>query len=180
MTERRVIVGVSGSLASLAALRAAVAVARSTGSDLTAVCAWEMPEGRAHSARHPDRVWAHQCAVAAQRRLDRAFEEALGGWPAEVPVRRLVVRGRAGRILREVAAGEGRLLVIGARTRARWAPVRWYVERFAPCPVVTAAPPRAPRWARWTARRAAVADFIVAPRGDAGAVEGLVPGPPTK
>ncbi|MEU6122456.1 universal stress protein [Streptomyces sp. NPDC047123] len=178
MTERRVIVGVSGSLASLAALREAVAVARSTGSGLTAVHAWEMPEGRAHAARHPDRAWARHRAHAAQRRLDRAFEEALGGQPEGVRVRRLVVRGRAGAVLRDAAAGEGRLLVIGARAKARWAPVRWYVERFAPCPVVTAAPPSVPRRARRVVRRAAVADFVVARPGRAGAPEGLVQGPP--
>ncbi|MCX4420352.1 hypothetical protein [Streptomyces mirabilis] len=50
----QVVVGVSGSLAGLAALRTAVRAARSSGRVLVAVLAWEPPEGEVLHARNPD------------------------------------------------------------------------------------------------------------------------------
>ncbi|WP_431983394.1 hypothetical protein [Streptomyces qinglanensis] len=54
----RLVVGVSGSLASLAALRAAAREAAGTGRPLLAVLAWEPPEGEAGYMLRPDRIWA--------------------------------------------------------------------------------------------------------------------------
>ncbi|TGA93813.1 universal stress protein, partial [Streptomyces sp. MZ04] len=52
----RVVVGVSGSPASLAALRVGVDEARRAGRVLVAVIAWEPPEGEGLYARRPDRA----------------------------------------------------------------------------------------------------------------------------
>ncbi|MFE4260715.1 hypothetical protein [Streptomyces sp. NPDC056883] len=83
----RVVVRVSGSLGSLAALRAGAREARLGGRDLEAAAT-----------------------------LDRAFEEAFGGDPAGVPVvRRHVLRGDPGRTLCEPAGLPDDLLVVGAR-----------------------------------------------------------------
>ncbi|MGW7309631.1 universal stress protein, partial [Streptomyces sp. NPDC054835] len=64
----RIVVGVSGSLASLAALRQAAALARRDGAELLAVLAWEPPEGEAAHARTPDRAWARLWADEARAR----------------------------------------------------------------------------------------------------------------
>ncbi|MEV0604500.1 universal stress protein [Streptomyces sp. NPDC050315] len=160
MSGERVVVGVSGSLASLAALRAAVTEARHSGRELTAVIVWETPEGRALSVRHPDRIWAAHWARQARKRLDQAFEEALGGTPTDVPVRKLVVRGGPGRVLRDVAHKEGHLLVVGGRPRAWWAPVRQYVRWNVRCPLLTVPAPAHPKRAAWTLRRVGAEDFI--------------------
>ncbi|MFJ8677525.1 universal stress protein [Streptomyces sp. NPDC093589] len=152
--------GVSGSVASLAALRAAVAEARNSRRELTAVIAWEVPEGRVLYFRNPDPAWAAHWAKQARQRLDLAFEEALGGTPADVPVRKLVVRGMPGKVLRDVANQEGHVLVVGARLKSRWAPVRSYVRWHAQCPVLTVPAPRCPMRAAWTLRRAAAEDFV--------------------
>ncbi|MFD8650592.1 universal stress protein [Streptomyces mirabilis] len=106
----QVVVGVSGSLAGLAALRTAARAARSSGRVLVAVLAWEPPEGEVLHARNPDSAWAARCAREAAARLDRAFEEAFGGTPSEVTVVRRVVRARPDRALcrataRDFAAG---------------------------------------------------------------------------
>ncbi|KAF5993802.1 universal stress protein [Streptomyces sp. WAC00263] len=100
----QVVVGVSGSLAGLAALRTAVRAARSSGRVLVAVLAWEPPEGEVLHARNPDSAWAARCAREVAARLDRAFEEAFGGTPSEVTVVRRVVRARPGRALCRLAA----------------------------------------------------------------------------
>ncbi|MER5903947.1 hypothetical protein ABT150_28235 [Streptomyces mirabilis] len=68
----QVVVGVSGSLAGLAALRTA---ARDSGRVLVAVHAWEPPEGEVLYVRNPDGAWAARRAREAAARLDRAFEE---------------------------------------------------------------------------------------------------------
>ena len=70
----QVVVGVSGSLVGLAALRTATRAARDSGRVLVAVLAWEPPEGEVLYARNPDSAWAAHCAREAAARLDRAFE----------------------------------------------------------------------------------------------------------
>ncbi|MGW4979256.1 universal stress protein [Streptomyces mirabilis] len=95
----QVVVGVSGSLAGLAALRTAARAARDSGRVLVAVHAWEPPEGEVLYVRNPDGAWPARCAREAAARLDRAFEEAFGryaarghrrppGWSVPVPTGR--------------------------------------------------------------------------------------------
>lgn len=160
MTGQRVVVGVSGSLASLAALRTAVTEARNSGRELTAVIAWETPEGRALSARNCNQEWIGRWREEARGRLDQAFDEALGGTPADVPVRKLAVRGKPGRVLSAVANKEGHVLVVGARAEARWAPVRRYVRGHVQCPVLTVPGLMSPKRAVRELRRVAAEDFI--------------------
>ncbi|SOE31476.1 universal stress protein [Streptomyces sp. OK228] len=155
----QVVVGVSGSLAGLAALRTAARAARSSGRVLVAVLAWEPPEGEVLHARNPDSAWAARCAREAAARLDRAFEEAFGGTPSEVTVVRRVVRARPDRALCRLAAHPDDLLVIGARARARRAAVRRQVSAHARCPVLTVPAPAFARRERRALRRATARDF---------------------
>ncbi|WP_369394123.1 universal stress protein [Streptomyces sp. CG1] len=150
-----VVVGVSDSLAGLAALRRGILEARRAGRTLVAVRAWEPPEGDALYRRWPEPSWARLWAGEARRRLDRAFELAAGGPPADLRIVRRVVRGPAGRVLCAIAASPDDLLVIGmARPRGLAArlhrrPVHRYIPARAECGVLVVAGPRLlPREAR--------------------------------
>ncbi|SEB77123.1 Nucleotide-binding universal stress protein, UspA family [Streptomyces misionensis] len=144
----RVVVGVSGSLASLAALRRGVREARRDGRTLVAVVAWEPPEGETLHARWPDRAWTGMWEDQARLRLYRAFDEALGGLPADLPVTCLVIRNSPGPALCAVACRSDDLLLVGAarpngiRARIHRAPVRRYVLATAGCAVLTVPGPR--------------------------------------
>ncbi|MFC0845349.1 universal stress protein [Streptomyces noboritoensis] len=157
----RVVVGVSGSLGSLAALRAAAQEARRSGRRLVAVIAWEPPEGEYMYLRHPDRAWAAHWEQDARQRLDAAFADAFGGLPQGVEVRKAAVRGRPGPALCTVAHRPDDLLVVGARTGAWRTRVRRYVLRHAECPLLTVPAPRAPRGAARELRRATAQDFAL-------------------
>ncbi|MER5664321.1 universal stress protein [Streptomyces mirabilis] len=155
----QVVVGVSGSLAGLAALRTAARAARDSGRALVAVLAWEPPEGEVLYVRNPDSVWAARCAREAAARLDRAFEEAFGGTPSQVTVVRKVVRARPDRALCRLAAHPDDLLVLGARAGARRAAVRRQVSAHARCPVLTVPAPAFARRERRVLCRAMARDF---------------------
>lgn len=164
----RVVVGVSGSLGSLAALRAGAREARLRGLELVAVMAWSPPEGEGLFARFPDRGWAAMWEAEAAETLDRAFAEAFGGDPAAVPaVRRHVLRGDPGRTLCAVAGRPDDLLVIGGRPgRRRGGRVGRRLRGNAVCPVLTVPAPVLPgAWLR-RLRRATAADFEVGRGGD--------------
>ncbi|MEV0323846.1 universal stress protein [Streptomyces sp. NPDC050658] len=154
----RVVVAVSGSLASLAALRAGAREARRAGLVLVAVIAWEPPEGEGLYAKRPDRAWAEQWETAARESLDRAFDEAFGGVPQGVTVERRVVRDRPGRALCGLVSGADDLLVLGVRRR--WSRISRYVHAHAGCPVMAVPGPWVPKHARRTLRRLSVADFV--------------------
>ena len=142
-TVRRVVVGVSGSLASLAALRYATALARRESVPLLAVLAWEPPEGEGLYARRPDRDWARLWAEDARHRLRNAFADALGAAPADLAVERRIVRDAPAAALRTAADRPGDLLVVGAAARRgrlarlRRRPVLRAVRNDAACPVLT-------------------------------------------
>ncbi|MFI1678139.1 universal stress protein [Streptomyces sp. NPDC020607] len=158
-----VVVGVSGSLASLAALRAGAEQARRGGRVLVAVLAWEPPEGEGLYLRHPDAAWARHWYAEARARLDRAFDEVFGGAPPGVVSERRVIRGRAGRVLCDLAAHPDALLVIGARPRKHHVPrTHRYVHTHARCAVLTAPAPPPPKGMRRTLRRMTPADFALA------------------
>ncbi|WP_438290918.1 universal stress protein [Streptomyces sp. HUAS TT7] len=161
MTGGRVVVGVSGSLGSLAALRAAVDEARNGGRALVAVTAWEPPEGEILYARNPDSAWAAYHEDLARETLDRAVEEALGGLPEDVAGRKLVVRGKAGRVLCALADRPEDLLVIGARPGVRRAPVRRYIQQHARSAFLTTPAPRLPRHTVRALRHARAEDFAL-------------------
>ena len=159
-TAPQVVVGVHGSLTSLAALRVALQEARDRSAALVPVLAWVPVGGELAYRQRPCppllRVWRDN----ARQQLVTAFDEALGGYPQGVEVRPQIVRGVAGQVLVQVAAGNGSLLVIGSGRRRlmgrRWngATARFCLAH-ATAPVLLVPPPEllhdADRltWRRW-------------------------------
>ncbi|MCS0636285.1 universal stress protein [Streptomyces sp. LP05-1] len=145
----RVVVGVSSSLAGLAALRRGALEARRDGRTLEAVLAWEPPEGGALYVKRPDSEWAAHWAREARQRLLGAFDEALGGLPTDLHLVCRVIRNAPGPALCAVAHRPDDLLVLGAappagrlRARLHRRPVARYVLAHAGCPVLTVPGPR--------------------------------------
>ncbi|MGE7434964.1 universal stress protein [Kitasatospora sp. NPDC001175] len=143
----RVIVGVSGSLNSLTALHRAVDEARAQQAVLVPVLAWTPVGGELSYRAHPCPPLLRAWETAARARLERAFEEAFGGFPVGVEVEPLVIRGDAGPALVHVADRPGDLLVIstgrqGSLQRYLHGSVGRYCLAHARCPVV-AVPPSA-------------------------------------
>ncbi|MFB4298563.1 universal stress protein [Actinomadura sp. NTSP31] len=144
----RIVVGVDGSAASLAALRWAAGQATLQHAEIVAVRAWRA-----------SRDWLAPYAVAARRpspaqERERARNglatdvlKTLGPLP-QVPIRQELVRGGAARAL-IAYAGEAQLLVLGGRCDDRSAevfvgPVASACLRHAPCPVVLVPPAPVP------------------------------------
>ena len=117
-TVRRIIVGVHGSLGSLQALRYAEAEARQRDVPLLPVIAWVPPGGdlaeRRHSSPYLRKIWRD----AAWERLIAAFDDGLGGLPADLQVEPQAVRGDTGLVLVDVASQPDDLLIIGTGRRA--------------------------------------------------------------
>ncbi|HEY6278888.1 MAG TPA: universal stress protein [Streptosporangiaceae bacterium] len=164
--EQRVIVGVTGSVGNLQALRRATAEARLRDRALVAVHAWTPPGGdlaeRRFSVPELRQVWQD----AAWRRVWEAFDAASGGVPSDARVEVLVTRGDPGRVLVKVADREDDLLVIGAGRRGvlgRLIPRRVcrYCVSHADCPVLVVPPSKLVqemehRWHAWLVRRRAL------------------------
>jgi len=149
-SEGRVVVGVSPSLAGLAALRYAVAEAKRRGAPLVAVRAWYL-NGSMRGMDEPR--WREEMAAEAVRTLYGAFEDGLGGVPADVDVTAVVAENRADLALLAVADRRFDLLVLGGRSG--WL-MSWIVKhclRAAVCAVAVVPPPEL---ARTRSRRAAV------------------------
>ena len=144
--SRRVIAGVSGSLRSLGALRAAVAEARSAGTAVLAVLAWAPAGGEIAYLRAPCPLLLRLWEQEAHERMRDAFDEAFGGMPGGVAVRRLVVRAPPGPALVELADHRDDLLVVGYGGRSRLGcavhgQVTRYCMAHARCPVLAVPPP---------------------------------------
>jgi nucleotide-binding universal stress UspA family protein len=146
-TVRRVIVGVHGSLGSLQALRHAAEEARQRDVPLLPVIAWVPPGGdlaeRRHSSPYLRKLW-HD---AAWERLRTAFDDGLGGFPADLQVEPHVERGETGQVLVDIASQREDLLIVGTgRRRTVGRMFRRSVARYclahAKCPVL-AVPPSA-------------------------------------
>jgi nucleotide-binding universal stress UspA family protein len=144
LAERRILVGVHGSLGSLQALRYAAEQARQAEARLVAVVAWVPPGGDLAERRQPVYSLRQIWRDAARGRLQDAFDQGLGGLPADLAVERVVVRGPAGPVLVDAADRPGDLLVVGTGRRGlrRW--IRRSVSRYcvahAHCPVVAIPP----------------------------------------
>ncbi|MBF4134125.1 MULTISPECIES: universal stress protein [Streptomyces] len=136
----RIVVGVDGSECSMAALRWAVEEARTSGSAVDAVLAWQPPD--AWYGLVPPRGEERTAYEArAQEELEGSVEEALGPGPGRpVPIRATAERGHPATVL--VRAAEGaRLLVVGNRGRGEFreallGSVGLQCVQHAPCPVV--------------------------------------------
>jgi len=138
---QRIIVGVTGSVGNLQALRCAAAEARRRETGLVAVHAWIPPGGelaeRRFSVPELREVWQE----AARSRIQEAFDAALGGLPPGLPVEPVIVRGDARRALVAAASRETDLLVVGAGRRGALRQllhrrVSRYCLTHAACPVL--------------------------------------------
>jgi nucleotide-binding universal stress UspA family protein len=144
----RVVVGVSGSPGSIAALRRAAREAQRTDAELWAVAAWDVPGGDVTAGR------SSAPPLLVEQRERRAFvalldvvDRLFGDGGPGVPVHLAIGRGPAGRVLVETADREDDLLVVGAGRRGRLRrlftrSVSRYCVDHAVCPVL-AVPPSA-------------------------------------
>ena len=142
---QRVIVGVTGSVGNLQALRCAAAEARRRETSLVAVHAWVPPGGdlaeRRFSVPELRQVWRD----AASSRLRDAFDAALGGLPPDLYMEPVIMRGDPGRVLVTAASRENDLLVVGAGRRGvlqrlLHRQVSRYCLTHAACPVLVVPP----------------------------------------
>lgn len=114
----RVVVGVSGSLGSVTALRRATALARRIGAELWPVLAWEPPGGDPAGRRSPTAgLLVEEWQRLAKQRLASVLDEIFGEDGPGVPMRAVIVRGTPGRALVATADREDDLLVVGAGRR---------------------------------------------------------------
>ncbi|MEU8923277.1 universal stress protein [Kitasatospora sp. NPDC048545] len=140
---RRIVVGVSGSLGSLAALHHAAAEARRTDAEVLAVLCWVPPGDELGYRRTPCPPVITAGRDAAVVRLRQALDEAFARRYAGLRLRCQAVRGDTGHTLVRCADRPGDLLVLGAgRERGRLArlvhpSVSAYCVRHAACPVLT-------------------------------------------
>ncbi|MFE9453024.1 universal stress protein [Streptomyces sp. NPDC006739] len=141
----RVIVGVSGSLGSVTALRRAATEAVRRRAELWPVLAWEPPGGDLAARRDPAAApllgdWER----LAQQRLTAVLDEVFGEEGPGVPMRARVVRGAPGRALVATAVREDDVLVVGAGRRRRHRPFSGRVAHHclghALCPVLAVPP----------------------------------------
>jgi nucleotide-binding universal stress UspA family protein len=144
---RRVVVGVSGSLGSLQALRLAADEARAREATLVPVIAWVPPGGDFAERSHPSPYLRQIWREAARQRLADAFDAGLGGLPDDVAVLARIERGEPGPVLVDVAPSPDDLLVIGTGRRspigrALHKSIGRYCLAHAKCPVL-AVPPSA-------------------------------------
>ncbi|MGW2374133.1 MULTISPECIES: universal stress protein [Kitasatospora] len=134
----RVIVGLSGSLSSLAALYHSVGTAARHAAVLVPVAAWTAND---RDVLRPLSELEH----AARRRLDVAFEQAYGGYPSGLVIHPVVVNAEPGPALVAAVTGPDDLLVLGAATRRRFDRLRGtsvarYCRHRAGCRVVEVSP----------------------------------------
>ncbi|KJK59303.1 universal stress protein [Saccharothrix sp. ST-888] len=134
----RVIVGVNGSLSSLAAVHRAVEEAARRNAVLVPVAAWNPTEAE---RLRPLPELEH----AAHRMMDTVFEQAFGGYPDGVLIRPVVVRSEPGPALVAAADRPTDLLVLGAGRRSRLqhvmhGSVARYCRSRARCRIVVVSP----------------------------------------
>ena len=147
--NRRVVVGVSDSLAGLEALRFATSEARMRGASLIAIRTWAFRAG----SREPGmQIWRRQEEYAAARTLANAFDVAMGGPPDDIAVEMMVAEGIVEHVLVATADRRTDLLVLGGPVGAAWHVGRTRIVRFctrrAACPVLVVPPPELARHAK--------------------------------
>jgi nucleotide-binding universal stress UspA family protein len=138
---RQVIVGVSGSPASITALRCAAHLAHGEDVLLVAVHAWTPPGGEFSERRLPSGYLHQLWQEEAAERLKAAVDLAFGGAKQAPRLKGLVVCGRPGPALAEIASCADDLLVLGAGHKGalswlRRAPVSRYCQAHAQCPLL--------------------------------------------
>ncbi|MFI9645491.1 universal stress protein [Streptomyces sp. NPDC052040] len=142
----RVVVGVSGSPGSVAALRRAADEARLRGAELWPVLAWEPPGGDPAARRSPAACgMTGEWERLARERLLESLRGVFGALGPGLPMRALTARGAPGPALVGIAAREDDVLVVGAGRRSRphralWPSVGRYCLAHAVCPVLAVPP----------------------------------------
>ncbi|GGT02213.1 universal stress protein [Streptomyces cinerochromogenes] len=141
----RVVVGVSGSLNSVTALRRATALARRLGAELWPVLAWEPPGGDPAARRGPaPGLLVQEWQRLAKQRLASVLDEIFGAEGPGVPMHALVVRGTPGRALVATANRDDDVLVVGTGRRGLQRAFSGRVSRHcvghAHCPVLAVPP----------------------------------------
>jgi nucleotide-binding universal stress UspA family protein len=162
---RRVIVGVSGSPASVAALRVGADHARRDDVPLLAVHAWVPPGGDIAERRWPAPELRVVWKKAALELLERTIESAWAGHPGDVRVEHVIMRGHAQHVLTDVASRSDDLLVIGAGSRGPERLWRGQVARYClahvRCEVLAVPPPSLARALRPFRQRVLTADQVL-------------------
>ncbi|TKA01703.1 universal stress protein [Actinacidiphila oryziradicis] len=141
----RIVVGVSGSLGSLAALHRAVAEARDTGAEVLAVLAWEPAGGEFAYRRAPSPPLLTEGRRLAKERLRTAMDTAFGASWSAGRLRAQAICGTPGEALVQTADREDDLLVVGAGQRgllrrALRRSTSRYCLAHATCPVLAVPP----------------------------------------
>lgn len=132
-----ILVGVSGSPASVAALRWAEDEAERRHGELKILLIWQ-PESRASYARPPVRDDSHPGPERASKQVADTVRAVLGPTPLH-DTATVVVEGRAEReLIAESAAAD--LLVLGSGSGISIGPVVRTCLRYAHCPVVVVSP----------------------------------------
>lgn len=143
--RQRIVVGVSGSPGSLAALHQAAAEARERHADLYAVLAWQLPGGGLGGRATYGTAALREHREAAVEELRTLLDGAFAVRRPGVALSGLAVRGEPGPVLVEAAGSADGLLVVGAGSRGRWLPalrpsVARYCLAHAACPVLAVPP----------------------------------------
>ncbi|MCY1649603.1 universal stress protein [[Kitasatospora] papulosa] len=143
--QRRVVVGVSGSLGSLTALHRATAEAQKRNAELYAVLAWQLPGGGLGSRATYGTALLGECREAARDDLCTALDTAFAAGRPGVTLVGCTVRGDPGAVLVNAVRWSDDLLVVGTGIRGRWfpglrAPVARHCLAHAPCPVLAVPP----------------------------------------
>jgi nucleotide-binding universal stress UspA family protein len=148
----RVVLGVSHSLAGLAALRHALAEARHRAVPLHAVRAYPHPPTTRSTSYLS---WQLHLEDTTRAYVHEAFDAALGALPADVDIVVSTSAGSTTGALMDAVSGSGDLLVLGAPA-SRWRHSRTVrgCTRAAECPVIVVpAPDLAREWRRLPLRR---------------------------
>ncbi|HEX6470260.1 MAG TPA: universal stress protein [Streptosporangiaceae bacterium] len=142
---RRIVVGVTGSAASIEALRWAAEEARMSGGELTVVHAW-LPPDRLYPAPYaPARVRGSpkEAQRLAEAELAAAMRQVFVQAPA-IKVREILECGSPARVLLAAAGGANLLVLGGHRSKSPLThtvgPVAAACLRRSPCPVVVVSP----------------------------------------
>jgi nucleotide-binding universal stress UspA family protein len=142
----RLLVAIDGSKSSELALAAAVTVARRDNAALTLICV--APDMLAESRRWPWPTQPPPDQESADRFADQILRDAVDRIPEDVPVRRVMKRGRPGAmIVAEADASDYDAIIMGARgvgrIEALLGSVSQYVMKHAGLPVFVAHAPSA-------------------------------------
>ncbi|MEU7875982.1 universal stress protein [Dactylosporangium sp. NPDC049140] len=139
--DRRIVVGVDGSIHSKTALRWAITQARLVGATVEAVSAWQHPAMVGYAfGGIPINYEGDSIAAITDKVLTETVADVTGQQDQPVEVRTRVLQGHPAQVLLEAATGAD-LLVVGSRGHGTFAgmllgSVSQHCVQHAPCPVL--------------------------------------------